>query len=115
MINPNVNNQVVIEISDACQSFKCTFRDGVSEKLFNRLSELNRVPGWSVDYGVDRLQGNLDKSIVVIHHNKAKKTKNAAEHIETSLRDIFYFREILWRRAVNDGVFEGSYASDVFD
>ena len=115
MINPNVNNQVVIEISDACQSFECAFRDGVSEKLFNDLSDFNRVPGWSIEYGVNRHQGGLDKSVVEIHHNRAKKTKDAAEYLETSLRDVLLFREILWKRAISGGSLEGNHVSDVFD
>ena len=109
MTNSSVNNQVVIKISDTCQSFKCAFRDGVSEKLFNNLSDFNRVPGWSIEYGV------IDKSVVEIHHNRAKKTKDAAEYLETSLRDVLLFREILWKRAINGGSLEGSHVSDVFD
>ena len=114
MTNPNTSNRIVIEISDTSQSFTCAFQDGVSEKLFNHLSGLNQVPGWNVNYGVDRYQGNLDKSVVLIHYNKAKKTKDAAESLETSLRDILLFREILWRRAINGGILEGSHVSDVF-
>ena len=79
MINPSVNNQVVIEISDACQSFE------------------------------------LDKSVVEIHHNRAKKTKDAAEYLETSLRNVLLFREILWKRAISGGSLEGNHVSDVFD
>ena len=114
MSNPNASNQIVIQISDARQSFECAFRDGVSEKLFSDLSGLNQVSGWSVKYGFNGGEGCLDKSIVVIHHNKAKKTKDAAESLETSLRDILLFREILWRRGIDYCTLEGSHVSNVY-
>ena len=117
MSNPSASNQIVIEISDARKSFECAFRDGVSEKLFSDLSVLNQIPGWSVKYGFNGEKGCLDKSFVVIHHNKAKKTKDAkdaAEFLETSLRDILLFREILWRRPINYCTLVGSYVSDVY-
>lgn len=113
MSNSNASNQIVIQISDACQSFQCAFRDGVSEKLFSDLSELNQVPGWSVKYGSNKEKGGLDKRIVMVYHNKAKKTKDAAEYLETSLRDILLFR-ILWKRAIDYCTLEGSHVSDVY-
>ena len=114
MSNPNAINQIVIEISDACKKFECAFQNGISEKLFSDLSEFNRVPGWSIRYGLNRKEGGLDKSIVVIHHDKDKETKDAAESLETSLRDILLFREILWKRAIDYCTLEGSHVSDVY-
>ena len=110
-----MENQVVVKVNPDCHSFECIFRDGVSEKLFDNLSQFNRVPGWSVKYGVNRVEGGLDKSIVMIHYNKAKEAKNAAESLEVSLRDILFFREILWKRGIDYRTLEGNHVSDIFD
>jgi hypothetical protein len=109
-----MNNQVVVEINETRQFFECAFRDGISEQLFERLSELCRVPGWSVDYGVDTRKGDLDKSVAQIYYNKSKEAQDAAKSLETSLRDVLGFREILWKRDIDYGSRSGSHVSDVF-
>ena len=109
-----MSNQIVVKVNSDCHSFECIFRDGVSEKLFNNLSEFNRVPGWNVKYGVNREEGGLDKSVVMIHYNNAKEAKDAAEYLEASLRDILFFREILWKRGISYRTLEGNRVSNIF-
>ena len=101
-------------INDACRLFECAFRDGVSEQLFERLSELRRVPGWDVDHGVNTHRGGLNKSVVQIYHNKAKETQDAALVVEDSLK-LLGFRFILWKRDVIGGELKSNVYAEVFD
>lgn len=98
-----MNNEVVIQINDVCKVFECAFRDGISEKLFQQLSEIERNPGWSISYGVNLRKGGLDKSIVDIGYNKAKDAVDATKNLESLLKDILGFRTILWKRNIDYG------------
>lgn len=109
-----MNNEVVVNIREAPKLFKCAFQDAISKQLFERLLELNRVPGWSINYGANTYQSVLDKTVLVIHYREAEEAENAAKFLETYLRDTLLFREILWKRNVNYGTLQGSRVSDVF-
>lgn len=109
----NMNNEVVVQINDICHSFECAFCDGVSQQLFERLLELNRLPGWDIDYGVNTHRGGLDKSVVEIRHNKTKETQDAATVVEDTLHQL-NFQFILWKRDIIGGTLKSNVLAEVF-
>ena len=94
---------------------ECAFRDGVSEALFDQLSELNRIPGYSVDHGTDKFsKDGFDKSVVFIRYNKAKRAEEAAEIIKEALSGLGY-RFLLWKRLVNRACIQSTVLAEIFD
>jgi hypothetical protein len=108
------NNEVVVEINEACNLLECAFRDGVSEDLFARFTTFYNLPGYSVDYGVNTRRGGLDKSIVEISYNKAKHPHAAAQMLEDFLQQL-HFRFILWKRPIIGGSLNSNKLNNVFD
>ena len=109
-----MNNEIVVTINEACHLLECTFRDGISEALFAQISELERIPGYFVDYGVNTHRGGLDKSIAQIKYNKAKGHYSAVKVIENALHALG-FKSILWKRDINYGSRKSTVVKEVFD
>jgi len=115
MDNDFVSNEVLVVINEACSLMECVFRDGVSEHILNWFNaQYRHKPGHSVTYGINMAQGGEDKSVLVVHDNRALDYRTAATELEILLSYSYLgFKNILWKRDIPYGTKKSNVLAEV--
>lgn len=114
MNTETLNNEVLVVINEACCLMECIFRDGVSKNTFNTFDRYyGTLPGYSIGYGTNLVQGGEDKSNLVVRYNRAKHYSAAASNLEQLLKSELGFKHILWKRDIDYGTKKSSVLAEV--
>lgn len=114
MDTKTANNEVLVVINETCCLMECIFRDGVSEMCFDAFNRYyGSLPGYSINYGIDRVQGGYDKSNLVVHYNRAKHYSAVANNLEQLLRSELGIKYILWKRDIDHGTKKSNVLAEV--
>ncbi len=94
------NSKVIIDIQDFQHRIICNFLDDISIELLNASRLRFQGSGYySVDFGINRIEGGMDKKTLEILYGGKQDFRSVTKKLDVFLRNLG-FDDIFWKRDI---------------